>query len=107
MKLRNSFPKSKEEATKFDVEFFDVATIFKIYESVDSFDRIKSVVGAVNIFLDYNGYEQINIPKFIEEECNYESQDKIVSLSKHGYIVALVLFIKKESNGRKRDNCNM
>ena len=35
MKLRDCYPKNKEEAIKLDVEFFDVETVFKIFESED------------------------------------------------------------------------
>ena len=96
MKLRDCYPKNKEEAIKLDVEFFDVETVFKIFESEDSLEGIKTATIAANFFLIANGYEEINLAKFIEDDFNYESQDAVVSLGKHGYIAGLVLFVKKE-----------
>lgn len=92
MKLRDSFPKTKEEAKSFEVEFKDEFTLFKIFETTDS---IETTVLEVNLFLLKNGYEEINLFNFIEDEFNYDSSDELVSLSPHGYMEALVLFIEK------------
>lgn len=93
MRLRDSFPKSKEEAKVFDVEIRDELSVFKIF---DTRETMEATVDDVNTFLEKNGYNQINIPKFIENEYRYESEDEIVSLSPHGYLEALVLFIERE-----------
>jgi len=93
MKLRDNFPKTAEEAKLFNVEIRDELAVFKIFEGKET---MEATVSDVNVFLEKNGYDQIDISKFIENEYNYESEDEIVSLSTHGYIEALVLFIEKE-----------
>lgn len=94
MKLSDNFPKTDEEAKIFDVEIRDELAVFKIFEGKET---MEATVSEANVFLAKNGYDQIDIPKFIENEYRYESEDEIVSLSPHGYIEALVLFIKKEN----------
>jgi hypothetical protein len=93
MKLRDNFPNNNEEAKVFDVEIRDELAVFKIFETKET---IEDTVRNVNIFLEKNGYEQIDVSKFVENEYSYYSEDEIVSLSLHGYIEALVLFINKE-----------
>lgn len=93
MKLRDNFPKTEEEAKVFDVEIRDELAVFKIFEAKET---MEATVSDVNVFLEKNGYEQINISKFIKNEYDYKSADEVVSLSPHGYIEALVLFIEKE-----------
>ena len=96
MKLRDNFPRTHEEAKIFDVEILDKSTVFKIFESEDTLNGVKVIVKEVNIFLEYNGYESINISKFIENDFSFESENNLVSLSKHGYLIAFVLFIAYE-----------
>ncbi len=103
MKLRDNFPSSKEEAKIFDVEILDKSMIFKVFDSEDSLEGFKITVEKVNNFLLTNGYELINISKFIEDDCSYDSADELVSLSKHGYISALVLFITDENYSMEKD----
>jgi hypothetical protein len=93
MKLRDNFPETDEEAKYFDVEIRDELAVFKIFEGKET---MEATVSDVNVFLEKNGYDQIDIPKFIENENSYESADEVVSLNPHGYIESLVLFIKKE-----------
>jgi hypothetical protein len=93
MRLRDNFPNSKEEAKVFDVEIRDELAVFKIFEAKAT---IEDTVREVNIFLEKNGYDQIDVSKFVENENHYESPNDIVSLGLHGYTEALVLFINKE-----------
>lgn len=93
MKLRDNFPKTAEEAKYFDVEIRDSKGVFKIFEGEET---MEATVSEVNVFLEKNGYDQIDISKFIENEYRYKTEDEIVSLGLHGYIEALVLFINKE-----------
>jgi hypothetical protein len=97
MKLRDNFPKTKEEAKILDVEISDKSMIFKVFDSEDSLEGFKSSVEVVNDFLLNNAYDSINISKFIEDDFSYESENNLVSLSKHGYVSALVLFITDEN----------
>lgn len=94
MKLRDNFPKTAEEAKNFDVKIRDELAVFKIFEGKET---MEATVSDVNVFLAKNGYDQIDISKFIENEYSYESADEVVSLSLHGYVEALVLFIEKEN----------
>jgi hypothetical protein len=94
MKLRDDFPKTAEEAKNFDVEIRDELAVFKIFEGKET---MEATVSDVNVFLAKNGYDQIDISKFIENEYSYESADEVVSLSLQGYVEALVLFIEKEN----------
>ncbi len=94
MKLRDNFPKTAEEAKIFDVEIRDELAVFKIFEANET---MEATVSDVNVFLAKNGYDPINVSKFIENEYRFESEDEIVSLSTHGYIEALVLFLEKEN----------
>ncbi|WP_264520923.1 hypothetical protein [Flavobacterium sp. N1994] len=94
MRLRDNFPNTREEAKVFDVEIRDELAVFKIFETKKT---MEATVAEVNSFLEKNGYDQINISEFIENEFRYESEDEIVSLSPHGFIEALVLFIEREN----------
>jgi hypothetical protein len=95
MRLRDHFPNNSYEAKAFDVEIRDSLGVFKIFEEKES---MEVTVADVNSFLIKNGYDQISILKFIENEFSYNSEDGIVSLGLHGYIEALVLFIESEIN---------
>lgn len=93
MRLRDNFPNNTEEAKFFDVEIRDELAVFKIFEARET---MVATVSEVNDFLENNGYDQINISKFIENEFCYQSSDEVVSLSLNGYIEALVLFVERE-----------
>ncbi len=99
MKLRDNFPNTKEEAHKLNVEWRDVKGIFKIYEPKDptSLISIEESINEISDFLVKNGYDPIPNKKFIDNDFYYESPDEIVSLNKHGYIEAFMLFIEREA----------
>lgn len=95
--LRDNFPKTKEEAKKFDVEIRDAIGIFKIFEHNET---IEKTINEVNTFLVKNGYDRISIDEFLANENSYISEDEIVSLSLHSYKEALVLFVEKEAKSQ-------
>lgn len=104
--LRFNFPDSKDDAKKYGVEFSNNDTVFKVFNHNLNIDQ---TVKDVNDFLVKNGYEQVPIKEFINNDYSFESSDEILSLGKHGYIEALVLFISRESdtilNGIRKQLC--
>jgi hypothetical protein len=100
MKLRENFPKTKLEAEKFNVEFEHLNAVFKIFIPDDSstLTSLEKTIIEINNFLVKNGYEAISPIEFIKNDLYYESEDEIVSISKHGYLEGFVLFIGNEEN---------
>jgi hypothetical protein len=107
MKLRDKFPKTQNEASKFGAHIKDSCTVFKIFEIVEPISEVKN---QINSFLLENGYEVIPFAK-LDSEYSYDSDDDIVSLSLHGYEESFVLFISKEEyrvpsrEKQKTDSC--
>lgn len=99
MRLRDNFPTTKEDAKRFDVEIRDEVGVFKVFE-IDDFSSLASLektINKVNEFLIKNGFDSISPIEFIKNDFKYESDDEIVSLSKHGYLEEFVLFIEREN----------
>ncbi|WP_282118178.1 hypothetical protein [Maribacter aquivivus] len=99
MRLRDNFPITKEEAKSFDVEFRDEVGVFKIFQTEDnhSLAAVEKMIYHVNEFLSENDYNSISPIEFIKNDFSYDSDDEIVSLSKHGYLEEFVLFIEREN----------
>jgi hypothetical protein len=98
MKLRENFPKTKQEAKNFNVEFEHLNTVFKVFipDDPSTLTSLEKTIIEINDFLVKNGYEAISPIEFIKNDFYYESEDEIVSISKHGYLEGLVLFIEKD-----------
>ncbi|WP_339655342.1 hypothetical protein [uncultured Maribacter sp.] len=99
MRLRDNFPRTKDEANSFYVEIRDEVGVFKVFE-IDDFSSLTSLektINNVNEFLVKNGFDSISSIEFIKNDFSYESVDEIVSLSKHGYLEEFVLFIEREN----------
>jgi len=93
MRLKDNFPNTKEEAIKFGVIIRDAKGVFKIFEHNKNIER---TINSVNLFLLKNGYNQISVDAFVKNDYSFESNDKIITLSLHGYQEALVLFLERE-----------
>lgn len=109
MRLRDNFPKTKEQAKTFNVELDHANCIFKIFDINDSssLTSIDNTMKNVNQFLADNGYEPISVIDFIKNDFNYESEDEIVSLSRHGYLEKFVLFISNENDTKVSEFLNI
>lgn len=99
MRLKDNFPRTKDEAKIFEVEFRDEVGVFKIFQPEDNYSlsAIEKMIHQVNTFLDKNGFDSISPIEFVKNDFSYESDDEIVSLSKHGYLEEFVLFIEREN----------
>lgn len=99
MKLKDYFPQTEKEAEKFDVVLQDKSTVFKIFkpENNSTLAAIEKTVNEVNTFLEKNGFKTISVIDFVKNDFNYESEDEVVSLSKHGYLEEFVLFVSDSS----------
>jgi hypothetical protein len=100
MKLRENFPKTKQEAKNFNVDFEHINTVFKVFipDDPSTLISLEKIIIEINDFLVKNGYEAISPIDFIKNDFYYESEDEVVSISKHGYLESFVLFISNEEN---------
>ena len=99
MKIRENFPRNKEEALSFDVNIRDSNGVFKVFEYEDpsSLASLEKTIKEANEFLVKNGYEPISPIEFIKNDFDYKSSDEVVSFSRHGYLESFVLFIERDN----------
>ncbi|ALJ05187.1 hypothetical protein APS56_08645 [Pseudalgibacter alginicilyticus] len=88
--LAKKFPKNNEEAKNFGGFLVNANQFCRSFESKTS---LKTTIDEVNLFLLSNGFEPIHYESF-DIELGYDKNG--VSLSKHGYLEELVLFILKK-----------
>ena len=86
--LRDNFPNNNEEAQKYGGFMLYEKLFCKTFDFLGSPEKTLEII---NKFLVNNGYEKVNK---IDEEFSFENE--YLSISKHGYLEELVLFIKKD-----------
>jgi hypothetical protein len=86
--IKNKFPDADEalELKGFLTAPFIFCRIFEVSNSIED------VMKVISEFLIQNGYKGVEA-KDLDESLSYENLDETVSISPHGYMESLVLFI--------------
>ena len=90
--LREKFPNTDNEAKLYDGFLTNINQFSKVFNFSNSLNE--SLI-PINLFLTNNGYDKIIEKDFNE---NFEFENELVSISKHGFNEELVLFINRENS---------